>query len=330
MQYLDKNRLTRQEYVQGLLAGDTMVLGKALSLMESHLETDRITALEVLENIHPNTGKSLRMAITGPPGVGKSTFIETFGLSLLEKMHKVAVLTIDPTSQRTKGSILGDKTRMSRLSMAKNAFIRPSAAGGALGGVAAHIRESILVCEAAGYDVVIVETVGVGQSETSVRHMVDFFLLLMIAGAGDELQGIKRGIIEMADAVVITKADGNNIEPALQARSIYENAIHLLSNANNHWEPPVLSCSAYNNEGIDEIWDTINSFENLMKENGYWGAQRQEQLTRWVHECIRQQIEIKIARTKNGANDLDRLLSQVTEGKLLPARAAQLLLDQIT
>ena len=330
MQYLDKNRLTRQDYVQGLLAGDTMVLGKALSLMESHLETDQITGLEVLEDIHPNTGKSLRMAITGAPGVGKSTFIETFGLSLLEKGHQVAVLTIDPTSQRTKGSILGDKTRMSRLSKSKNAFIRPSAAGSVLGGVAAHIRESILVCEAAGYDVVIVETVGVGQSETSVRHMVDFFLLLMIAGAGDELQGIKKGIMEMADALVITKADGNNIEPSLQARSIYEGAIHLLSKANNNWDPPVLTCSAHNNEGIDEIWDSISSFENLMKENGYWGDQRKEQLKMWVHECVRQQIEIKVARAKNGANDLDRLLRQVTEGKLLPARAAQLLIDQIT
>ncbi len=329
MQYLGKNRLSADEYVEGLLAGDIVILSKALSLIESHLDEDQVLGLEVLKRIFPKTGQSLRVGITGVPGVGKSTFIEVLGLYLVDKDHKVAVLTVDPSSQRTRGSILGDKTRMEQLSKSTSAFIRPSAAGTSLGGVAHHTRESILLCEAAGYDVVLVETVGVGQSETLVKNMVDFFLLLMIAGAGDELQGIKKGIIEMADGLAITKADGQNLKPAMQARTIYENALHLLTPANNLWQPPILTCSAEKNEGIDKIWASIESFCSLMNENGYLAVQRREQQLKWMQECIRLSIDRHLEQKHHNSAKIDQLRKEVEEGKLLPPQAAKVILSEL-
>lgn len=329
MQYLGKNRLSADVYVEGLLAGDIVILSKALSLIESHLDEDRVLGLEVLKRIFPKTGQSLRVGITGVPGVGKSTFIEVLGLYLVDKGHKVAVLTVDPSSQRTRGSILGDKTRMEQLGKSSGAFIRPSAAGTSLGGVAHHTRESILLCEVAGFDVVLVETVGVGQSETLVKNMVDFFLLLMIAGAGDELQGIKKGIIEMADGLAITKADGQNLKPAMQARTIYENALHLLTPANSLWQPPILTCSAEKNEGIEEIWASIESFCSLMKENGYLAAQRREQQLKWMQECIRLNIDGHLEQKHHNSAKIDQLRKEVEEGKLLPPQAAKVILSEL-
>jgi len=312
-----------------MLASDTVILSKALSLIESRLSTDRALSLQVLEGILPNTGQSMRVGITGVPGVGKSTFIESIGLYLVDGGHKVAVLTVDPSSQRTKGSILGDKTRMEQLSKSSNAFIRPSAAGKSVGGVAHHTRESILLCEAAGYDVVLVETVGVGQTETLVRDMVDFFLLLMMAGAGDELQGIKKGIIEMADALAITKADGENLKQTKQAQAIYENALHLLTPANSLWVPPVLTCSAKNNKGIDEIWTSIKSYNDLMNTSGYLEMQRREQRLKWMQECIRLSIDIHLEQKQDNSSKIDHLSQAVKEGKLLPQKAAAVILKEL-
>ncbi len=329
MQYLGENRLSAGKYIEGLLASDTVILSKALSLIESRLSTDRALSLQVLEGILPNTGQSMRVGITGVPGVGKSTFIESIGLYLVDGGHKVAVLTVDPSSQRTKGSILGDKTRMEQLSKSSNAFIRPSAAGKSVGGVAHHTRESILLCEAAGYDVVLVETVGVGQTETLVRDMVDFFLLLMMAGAGDELQGIKKGIIEMADALAITKADGENLKQTKQAQAIYENALHLLTPANSLWVPPVLTCSAKNNKGIDEIWTSIESYSDLMNTSGYLEMQRREQRLKWMQECIRLSIDIHLEQKQDNSSKIDHLSQAVKEGKLLPQKAAAVILEEL-
>jgi len=329
MQYLGKNRLSINEYVKGLLAGDIVILSKALSLIESHLDEDQVLSLKVLNRIFPKTGQSLRVGITGVPGVGKSTFIEALGLYLVDNGHKVAVLTVDPSSQRTKGSILGDKTRMERLSKSSGAFIRPSAAGNSLGGVAHHTRESVLLCEAAGYDVVLVETVGVGQTETLVRTMVDFFLLLMIAGAGDELQGIKKGIIEMADGLAITKADGENLKPALQAQAIYKNALHLLTPSNSLWQPPVFTCSAMKNEGIDKIWKSIESYISLMHENGYLETHRQEQRLKWLQECIQRSIDGHLEQKLHDSSKINHLRKEVREGKLLPPQAAAVMLSKL-
>jgi len=239
-------------------------------LIESNLSEDKIATQELIQLCLPHSGKSLRIGITGVPGVGKSTFIETFGLNLIKEDHKVAVLAIDPSSKRTKGSILGDKTRMEILSNNKYAFIRPSASTGTLGGVAKATREALILCEAAGYDIIMIETVGVGQSETAVSQLVDFFLLLMLAGGGDELQGIKRGIMEMADLVVINKADGDNITKAKLAASGYKSALHLFPALPNGWMPDVLTASAIGNKGINLVWEKINEFVSQTKANGFF------------------------------------------------------------
>ena len=329
MQYLGKNRLSADQYISGILANDTVILSKALSLMESGLKEDKDLAIKVLDKIYPQTGKSIRIGITGSPGVGKSTFIESFGLFLVDQGYRLAVLTIDPSSQKTKGSILGDKTRMDRLSNSKNAYIRPSAAGKSLGGVADHIRESVLLCEAAGYDLVIIETVGVGQSETLVKDMVDFFLLLMIAGAGDELQGIKKGIIEMADALVINKADGENLKQAHLAKAIYQNALHLLSPANHLWQPPVLTCSSINAEGIDKIWSSIKQYIEIMKENGQMELRRREQRISWMQGCIRAGIDSYFKQKGHDTIEFANLKKAVAEGTLSPNVAAESILKEL-
>ena len=257
-----KEEFCAEEYVQGLAKGDISILGRAITLVESTKAEHQALAQNILEQSMSRTGKSIRIGITGVPGVGKSTFIEGFGKHITAMGKKVAVLAIDPSSEEGRGSILGDKTRMEELSKDALAFIRPSPTAGSLGGVARKTRESILLCEAAGYEVILVETVGVGQSETAVHSMVDFFLLLMLAGAGDELQGIKRGIMEMADTIAITKADGDNLNRSKIAVNEYKRGLHLFPSKKNKWIPRVLTCSSYENKGITEIWNTIDSFMN--------------------------------------------------------------------
>ena len=329
MQYLGKNSISSETFITGILKGDIITLSRALSLLESTLEQDNALSLEILEGILPNTGEAIRVGITGAPGVGKSTFIEVLGLYLVEKGHKVAVLTVDPSSPRSSGSILGDKTRMEKLSKSPNAYIRPSAAGKSLGGVAQHTRESILLCEAAGFDIIMVETVGVGQSEIMVRDMVDFFLLLMIAGAGDELQGIKKGIIEIADTLVITKADGDNKKRASQAQTMFRNALHLLSPSNSSWEPKVLTCSSEQNEGIVPIWDTVIEYHRQMSEADIIEALRRQQRINWLQDCIRDGIARQFSEQAND-DQLEDLMKQVENGQLLPRKAARAIIKNLT
>ncbi|MBX2969654.1 MAG: methylmalonyl Co-A mutase-associated GTPase MeaB [Cyclobacteriaceae bacterium] len=307
-----KARLNLQEYVTGILQGDRVVLAKAITLIESTRSEDRALADRVLETVLPHTGKSLRIGITGVPGVGKSTFIEAFGKYAIEKhKKKVAVLTVDPSSSLTKGSILGDKTRMETLAKHPMAFIRPSATGEALGGIAHRTREALHLCEAAGFDFIIVETVGVGQSEVAVKNIVDFFLLLMLAGAGDELQGIKKGIMEMADAIAITKADGDNVKHAREAQAEYQHAFHVMRTDDSGWSPKVLTCSSLTMEGIDDTWNTLSDFEKRMKANGYFETRRQHQQVSWMHECFESLIKIQIeksARTTQHSTELEQLV----------------------
>ena len=279
-------RLSLAEYQDGVLAENRVVLGQAITLIESMLDSDVQLASELVQSLLSKTGNSLRIGITGVPGVGKSTFIETFGKLLLDQGKKVAVLAVDPSSQITKGSILGDKTRMEKLSSDKRAFIRPSPAGSTLGGVTAKTREVMLLCEAAGFDVILVETVGVGQSETAVKGMVDFFLLLMLAGAGDELQGIKKGIMEMADGVLINKADGDNLVEAKKAKANYQNALHLFPLSENSWPTPVMTGSSITGEGLPEVWKSILEYERKMKFNGFWNQNRANQRIKWLDEHV--------------------------------------------
>lgn len=273
-----------EELYQKVLAKDMNALSQAITLVESNRLDHQKIARELIEKLIPHTGKSIRIGITGVPGVGKSTFIESFGQLIANLGHKVAVLAIDPSSNVTGGSILGDKTRMNDLSIHPNVFIRPSPSGDSLGGVAKKTRESIFLCEAAGYDVILVETVGVGQSEVAVHSMVDFFLLLMLAGAGDELQGIKRGIMEMSDALVITKADGDNVKFANVARKQYETALHLFPPTESTWVPKVLTCSSYENRGLDKVWEVIEKYVETTKNNTYFNQNRKRQDKYWLRE----------------------------------------------
>lgn len=321
-----KARLTVLEYKEGILKGDRTILGKAISLIESNLSDDQAAASELVDALLDKTGQSIRIGITGVPGVGKSTFIETFGKHITSLGKKIAVLTIDPSSQLTKGSILGDKTRMEELSKNPLAFIRPSASGSTLGGVATNTRETILLCEAAGYEVIVVETVGVGQSETSVKNMTDFFLLLMLAGAGDELQGIKKGIMEMADAVVISKADGENIKHATEARAEYQHALHLLPAAPSGWAPKVLTCSSLVNTGIKEIWEMIVKFRDQTSASGYFDENRAEQNIAWFHEHFQHLLRRDYKRFESLQKELDSLEIKITEQKISSQAAANQLL----
>ncbi|MDD7722896.1 MAG: methylmalonyl Co-A mutase-associated GTPase MeaB, partial [bacterium] len=282
-----KRELTVADYVDGILKGDVTVLSQAVTLVESVKPEHQAVAQEVIEKCLPYSGNSVRIGISGVPGAGKSTSIDVFGLHVLEQYGgKLAVLAIDPSSERSKGSILGDKTRMEALSREKNAFIRPSPSAGSLGGVARKTRETIVLCEAAGFDTVFVETVGVGQSETAVHSMVDFFLLIQLAGTGDELQGIKRGIMEMADGIIINKADGDNIEKAKLAASQFRNALHLFPPTESGWFPKVLTYSGYYNLGIKEIWDMVDEYIRFTKKNGYFEYKRNEQAKYWMYESI--------------------------------------------
>ncbi len=282
--------LTANDYVEGILKGDVSILGRAVTLIESTNERHQALAQEVIEKCLPYSGNSQRIGITGVTGAGKSTSIDVFGLHVVRQGHRLAVLAIDPSSERTKGSILGDKTRMEKLSQEKDAFIRPSPSAGSLGGVARKTRETIVLCEAAGYDRIIVETVGVGQSETAVHSMVDFFLLIQLAGTGDELQGIKRGIMEMADGIVINKCDGDNVERAKLAASQFRNALFLFPPSPSKWKPEVLTYSGYYEIGIDLVWDMIDRYFDYVTKTGYFERRRNEQAKYWMTETINEQL----------------------------------------
>ncbi|MCH5232253.1 MAG: methylmalonyl Co-A mutase-associated GTPase MeaB [Muribaculaceae bacterium] len=282
--------LSVNDYVEGILKGDVSILGRAVTLIESTAEAHQQIAQEVIERCLPHSGKSQRIGITGVPGAGKSTSIDEFGLHVIRQGGKLAVLAIDPSSERSRGSILGDKTRMEKLALEKNAFIRPSPSAGSLGGVARKTRETIVLCEAAGYDHIFVETVGVGQSETAVHSMVDFFLLIQLAGTGDELQGIKRGIMEMADGIVINKCDGDNIERAKLAASQFRNALFLFPPSPSKWKPEVITYSGYYGLGIDIVWDMIERYFAYVKKTGYFEKKRNEQAKYWMMETIDEQL----------------------------------------
>lgn len=317
---------SRKEFVEGIKSGSRTILSQAITLIESTRSEYRELGEEILEDCLEQTGKSIRIGITGVPGVGKSTFIESLGKQLLEDGKKLAVLTIDPSSSRSRGSILGDKTRMPALSAHKNAYVRPSPTGGTLGGVARKTRETILLCEAAGFDTLFVETVGVGQSETKVQSMVDFFLLLMLAGAGDELQGIKRGIMEMADMIAINKADQKNIEKANQARQEFKNALSLFPAHESGWEPPVLTCSALEQVGLNELWEQIEKYFNLTKENGYFEFNRKKQAVYWMNEAIEDQLKDRFFQHPNVKKQLPILEKKVASGSISSFKAASNLL----
>ena len=323
-----RNRYTVDEYVEGILKGDVSILGQAVTLVESSLQEHQHLAQEVIEKVLPYSGKSIRLGITGVPGAGKSTFIEALGVSLVRAGHKLAVLAIDPSSERSKGSILGDKTRMEVLSVAKNAFIRPSPSSGSLGGVARKTRESIILCEAAGFETIFVETVGVGQSETAVKSMVDFFLLIQLAGAGDELQGIKRGIMEMADGIAINKCDGNNIEKAKVARAQYQNALHLFPEHESGWKPQAITCSAIDKNGILEVWDMVEKYVNHTQLNSYFNMRRNEQSKYWMFESINQQLKDHFYYNSQVLESLPQLENQVVHNEISSFVAANTLLEK--
>ncbi|MBB5352472.1 LAO/AO transport system kinase [Haloferula luteola] len=318
--------LSAAEAVEGVRAGNRTLLARAITLIESRAAAHRKVAAEILRDCLPWTGNSIRIGITGVPGAGKSTFIERFGLDLCEAGHRVAVLAVDPTSAVSGGSVLGDKTRMEDLSRHPGAFIRPSPAGGTLGGVAARTRETLLLCEAAGYDVILVETVGVGQSEVAVRTMVDFFLLLQIAGAGDELQGIKKGVIEMADAILVNKADGENQIRAEIARGEYARVLHYLSPFTPGWVPQALACSALDGTGVAAVWELIGNFREVLKEKEMWESRRREQNVQWFHSLLKDAVLAQFYESAV-AEELPRLETAVAGGRVSVTEAVQSLVD---
>lgn len=318
-----------ENYVKGVLDGDRRMLAKTITLMESALPGHQEVSRRILEALLPHTGQTVRVGITGVPGVGKSTFIESFGLDLVEKGYRVAVLAVDPSSSRSGGSVMADKTRMEKLSIHSNAFIRPSPSRGTLGGVARKTRETMIICEAAGFDVIIVETVGVGQSETAVASMVDFFLVLMLAGAGDELQGIKKGVIEIADAIAINKADADNLERVAQARKAYETALHLLVPVSDLWSPPVLTCSALEMTGINKIWETILDHRKRLMDAGELEAKRKRQALDWMWSLIEEGLRDRFRRNPRVRNHLPEVSREVEKGITTPTIAATRLLEYL-
>lgn len=318
---------TPGELVEGILKGDVTMLSRAVTLVESLAPDHQALAREVIEKCLPHSGKSRRIGITGVPGAGKSTSIDVFGIHVLRNGGKLAVLAIDPSSERTKGSILGDKTRMEKLSVHPDAFIRPSPSAGSLGGVARKTRETIILCEAAGYNNIFVETVGVGQSETAVHSMVDFFMLIQIAGAGDELQGIKRGIMEMADGIVINKADGDNIDRANLAKAQFRSALQLLPSPPSGWQPEVLTYSGYYELGIAEIWDMIDRYFAFIEKNGYFDRQRREQARYWMYETIDAELRRRFYDDPDRAAAIARAETLVLSNRISPFTAALNLLE---
>ena len=322
-----RKRYTADEFVSGILDGNITILSQAVTLVESSLHEHQAIAQEIIEKCLPHAGKSIRVGITGVPGAGKSTSIDAFGMHLINAGHKLAVLAIDPSSERSKGSILGDKTRMESLSREKNAFIRPSPSAGSLGGVARKTRETIVLCEAAGFDTIFVETVGVGQSETAVHSMVDFFLLIQLAGTGDELQGIKRGIMEMADGIIINKADGDNIKKAELAASQFRNALHLFPPSESGWIPKVLTYSGYYGLGIKEIWDMVNDYIAFTKKNGYFNYKRNEQAKYWMYESINDSLRDKFYHNPEVEKMLEPTERQVLNNEISTFVAAKRMID---
>jgi LAO/AO transport system kinase len=317
---------TVEELVGGVLQGDRVKLAKTITLVESNARAHFEKAQNVLKQLLPHSGKSIRIGISGVPGAGKSTLIEALGVDLIQKGHKVAVLTIDPSSSLTKGSILGDKTRMEKLSREQNCFIRPSPSGGTLGGVTRKSRETMIVCEAAGYDVILIETVGVGQNEITVRSMVDFFLLVQIAGAGDELQGIKKGVIEISDAIVVNKADGQNEQKANMARSEYANVLHYLKPVTEGWNTSAFTCSAITGKGIPELWDIISKFKEITISSGVFDKRRKDQKVDWVFRMIEDELKDSFYNQPNIKENIPKITSSIQSGEILPTAAAEELL----
>ncbi|MEW2921496.1 methylmalonyl Co-A mutase-associated GTPase MeaB [Muricauda sp. ANG21] len=327
---LRKQEISVEALTEGIFNNDKALLAKAITLLESTKVEHYEKANAVIEKCLSVPNNSIRLGITGVPGVGKSSFIETLGTTLTSMGKKVAVLAVDPTSSLSKGSILGDKTRMQTLSKDSNAFIRPSPSGNSLGGVAQKTRESIMLCEAAGYDVILVETVGVGQSEIAVHSMVDFFLLLKLSGAGDELQGIKRGIMEMADAIAINKADGSNLERAKLAETEFSRALHLYPPKKNGWVPKVMRCSATENTGIKEIWELVKQFVTQNKENGHFEQNRKTQNKNWFLQTVDEHLKQFFHQKESFKKEQAKMLSAIEKNEISPFYAAKLLLDKIT
>jgi len=321
-----KQVLKPEQLVDGILKGNITALSQAITLVESKNKNHIKRANAILKACLPHSNNSIRIGITGVPGVGKSTFIEAFGSHLTTLNKKVAVLAVDPSSSITKGSILGDKTRMEALVKNENAFIRPSASGNSLGGVARKTRETIILCEAAGFDTIIIETVGVGQSETAVHSMVDFFLLLKLAGAGDELQGIKRGIIEMADTIAINKTDGDNLKNAKLAKVEFNRALHMYPEKASNWQPKVVTCSAVNNTGIDELWAIINNYFSLTSKNNYFKEKRTAQNKYWLLQTIEEQLKREFFSSETIKKELEKQMQLLEKNKTTPFAAADFLL----
>ena len=322
-----RKRRTLAEFKAGILAGDRVLLAQAITLVESGLSADQELATALIQELLPHTGQSFRIGVTGVPGVGKSSFIEVFGERLLDAGKKVAVLAVDPSSSLSKGSILGDKTRMERLALDKRAFIRPSPSSSTLGGVAGKTREAILLCEAAGFDLILVETVGVGQSETAVKSMVDFFLLLLLAGAGDELQGIKKGIVEMADGFLIHKADGDNLELAAQARVAYQNAVHLIPPSEKGWAPKIMLASSVTSMGMQDLAEVLASYQQEMKGSGFWEKNRGLQRLTWLEDQIQELLGRAFLNHTTVKETLEREKPSVQSGLLSPSMLAHQVLD---
>jgi LAO/AO transport system kinase len=314
---------------KNLRAGHHAALARAITLIESRRGDHQAAARELLQALLPDTGKAIRVGITGSPGVGKSTTIDALGMYLIEQGHSVAVLAVDPSSARTGGSILGDKTRMARLAASDRAYIRPSPASGTLGGVAAKTREAMLLCEAAGFDVVLVETVGIGQSETAVCDMTDFFLALMLPGAGDELQGIKKGLVELADMIAINKADGDNIKRANLAASEYRGALHILSPRSEHWHPPVITYSALTGTGMDQLWQAILDHRKAMNASGEFAARRRQQQTKWMWSMLEQRMMAQLRGDPAIRTRVKKIETEVADGRIAPGLAAEQIAEML-
>lgn len=318
-----RTALTAEDYAQGILAGDRVILSRAITVIESNAPKHFELGQEIIQKILPHSGKAMRVGITGVPGAGKSTFIEAFGTYLCGEGLKVAVLAVDPSSSLSRGSILGDKTRMENLAREKNAFIRPSPSGGSLGGVTRKSRETMLLCEAAGYDAVLVETVGVGQSETMVRSMVDYFLVVVITGAGDDLQGIKKGIIELADSILVNKADGDNKMKAMMARADYDQILHYLRPATEGWKTKAYTCSSITGEGIADMWGVIKDFRDNVIASGVFSKRRKEQTIEWVRAMTAEYLQNKIAQNAELTKCREDIERKVIEGAITPTVAAK-------
>jgi LAO/AO transport system kinase len=326
---IQRSDLTLEDYASGVRSGDRVMLARAITLIESTKAEHQKLAQELLQALLPDTGKAFRVGITGVPGVGKSTAIDQLGTNLTASGHKVAVLAVDPSSTRSGGSVLGDKTRMPRLAHDENAYVRPSPTSGTLGGVTRKTRETMALCEAAGFDVILVETVGVGQSEIAVSEMVDFFLALMLPGAGDELQGIKKGIIEIADMIAVNKADGENVTRAKTAASVYRAALNIITSTSPNWSPPVITISGLENIGMDELWSTIERHHKTLAGSGEYEERRQAQAVKWMHDMLEDRLMASLRDNQQIASRMPEIEMMVRSGKLTPALAVEEILTLI-